>query len=395
MLYHRGIMPAFDLVILGAGPAGTAAARQARRLGLTAALVDKAVFPRAKLCGGLVTGRCAAHLAEIFGLDITPDLFETRHNFEFHLNGRPLGTLRDVPPLHLTMRLDFDHRLLQEALAAGAADYTGQRVEALDLAARTVALSGGQTLAYSLLIAADGVQSPTAKALFGQPFSQDTIGFALEIEAPSQAPTPATPIRIDFAAADWGYGWSFAKRGSTTIGLGGLHARNPDMKTRLAAYLDALGTGQTARVKGHFLPFGAPRPMPGKGRVLLAGDAAGLVDPITGEGIGHAILSGALAARAAKTAIASGDPRRALALYRRDTRPIRRAIAQARLLRPLIFSARLQPFFARTFAGSRTLKRDYMHLLSGDMDYPRLLGRTALRLPRAALRYLRAAGRAN
>ncbi|QFT98911.1 Putative oxidoreductase [Roseovarius sp. THAF8] len=388
-------MPDFDLVILGAGPAGTAAAREARRLGLTAALVDKAVFPRPKLCGGLVTGRCAAHLAEIFGIEITPDLFETRRNFEFHLRDQPLGTLEDVPPLHLTMRWDFDHRLLQEAFAAGAADYTGHRVETHDLTADRLTLASGETLAYRLLIAADGVQSPTAKALFGQPFSRDTIGFALEVEAPSQAPTEATPIRIDFAAADWGYGWSFPKKHSTTIGLGGLHARNPQMKAHLSAYLARLGTGQSATVKGHFLPFGAPKPTPGKGNVLLVGDAAGLVDPITGEGIGHAIHSGALAARAAKTALDQADAGRALALYTKATQPIRRAIAQARILRPLIFSARLQPFFARTFAASQTLKRDYMHLLSGDMEYPALLRRTALRLPRAAIRYLSAAASRN
>jgi len=388
-------MPDFDLVILGAGPAGTAAATKARRLGLTAALVDKATFPRAKLCGGLVTGRCAAHLADIFGMQITADLFETRRNFEFFLKDQSLGALNDVPPLHLTMRWDFDHRLLQNALAAGAADYTGHRIEALDFEENNVELASGESLTYKLLIAADGVQSPTAKALFGKPFSQNTIGFALEVEAPSQAPTEATPIRIDFAAADWGYGWSFPKKSSTTIGLGGLHAQNPDMKSHLAAYLDKLGTGQTAKVKGHFLPFGAPRPTPGKGNVLLVGDAAGLVDPITGEGIGHAIHSGALAARAAKTALDQGDTRGALPLYTRATRPIRRAIAQARVLRPLIFSTRLQPFFARTFAASQTLKRDYMHLLSGELEYTALLRRTTLRLPRAAIRYLSAAAWGN
>ena len=293
------------------------------------------------------------------------------------------------------MRWDFDHHLLKQALAAGAADYTGHRIEALDFKNNKVDLAEGAPLFYRLLIAADGVQSPTAKALFGKPFSQDTIGFALEVEGPAQAPTEATPIRIDFAVADWGYGWSFPKKSSTTIGLGGLHAQNPDMKSPLATYLDKLGTGQTAKVKGHFLPFGAPRPIPGKDNVLLAGDAAGLVDPITGEGIGHAIHSGALAARAAKTALDQGDAQRALPLYTPATKPLRRAIAQARLLRPLIFSARLQPFFARTFTASQTLKRDYMHLLSGDIEYPALLRRTALRLPRAAIRYLSAAASGN
>lgn len=380
-------MPHYDLVILGAGPAGAAAAVTGRRAGLSVALIDKARFPRAKLCGGLVTGRCAGHLRDVFGLAIDPQLFETRRNFEFHMDGEPLGTLHDVPPAHLTMRWDFDLLLFSRALDAGAADYSGQRVEALDLAGNRVHLQSGEALDYGCLIGTDGVQSIVAKELFGASFEKARVGFALEIEGPGTNPGAATPIRIDFAAADWGYGWAFPKRRSTTIGLGGLHARNPDMKARLDAYLNRLGRGEGVKVKGHFLPFGGYRSVPGRDNVLLAGDAAGFVDPITGEGIGHAIHSGALAARAAAGAIAAGRPETALARYRPATRPIRTALRSARILRPVIFSKPLKPFFASTFRASRTLKRDYMHLLSGEAEYPQLLARTVVRLPRALLRW--------
>ncbi len=380
-------MPHYDLVILGAGPAGASAAVTARKNGLSVALVDKARFPRAKLCGGLVTGRCAGHLKEVFDLDIDPQLFETRRNFEFYMDGQPLGRLDGVPPAHLTMRWNFDQLLFSRAIAAGAVDYSGQRVETLDLSANRVTLHAGEVLDYGCLIGADGVQSITARAIFGEPFDKTRVGFALEIEGPTVEPDTQTRIRIDFAAADWGYGWSFPKRASTTIGLGGLHARNPEMKARLAAYLDRLGTGQGLKVKGHFLPFGGYRSVPGRGNVLLAGDAAGFVDPITGEGIGHAIQSGRLAAEAAAEALAAGRPERALRLYRPATRPIRTGLRAAILLRPVIFARPLKPFFAATFRNSRSLKREYMHLLSGETEYPRLLLRTAARLPRAGLRW--------
>ena len=382
-------MKQVDLVILGAGPAGSAAAVTARRAGLTVALIDKARFPRDKLCGGLVTGRCAAHLARVFGQEITEDLFDTRCNFEFFMQGQDLGRLDEVPPLHLTMRHAFDARLLGHALAAGAMDYTGHRVSALELTQNRVTLDSGEVLGFKVLIGADGVQSPVAKALFGRAFDPGRVGFALEVEAPTQARSAQTPIRIDFAAARWGYGWSFPKRGSTTVGLGGLHASNPDMKAHLAAYLDLLNTGQDAKVKGHFLPFGEAKPRPGRTNVLLAGDAAGLVDPITGEGIGHAIHSGELAALSAARAIQKNRPDQAFRDYRRATGPIRRAVRHARLLRPLIFAPRLQPFFARTFRTSRSLKRAYMHLLSGEAEYPELLRRVLLRLPAASLRNIR------
>lgn len=379
-------MPHFDIVILGAGPAGTAAAVTARRAGLSVALIDKARFPRHKLCGGLITGRCTGHMRAVFGLEPEPALFDTCRDFEFHMRGAALGRLDDVPPAHLIVRRDFDSLLFSRALAAGAADFSGHRVALLETEQNRVRLRGGTVLGYGCLIGADGVQSLVARRLFGAPFEPARIGFALEIEDPA-TPGPGAPIRIDFAAAEWGYGWAFPKRGGTTIGLGGLHRLNPDMQARLAAWLDTLGAGRGAAVKGHFLPFGGYRDRPGRGNVLLAGDAAGFVDPLTGEGIGHAIHSGALAAGAAAAALAAEGPHGALARYTRSTRPIRRALRAARLLRPMIFARPLAPFFAASFAASHRLRHDYMRLLAGEVEYGEILARTARRLPGAGLNW--------
>ncbi len=381
-------MPHYDLIIIGAGPAGSAAAVTACGQGLSVALIDKAQFPRDKLCGGMLTGRCAKHLEQVFGLSPAADLFETRRHFEFFMQGQSLGRLSDVPPLHLTTRWNFDHQLLKCALEAGAADYTACRISTLDFDENNVTLQDGNVLSFGVLIGADGVQSIVAKELFGQSFDPDKIGFALEIEGPSQNPDEETPVRIDFRAADWGYGWSFPKQESTTIGLGGVHPRNPDMKERLARYLDLLGAGRDAKVKGHFLPFGDHRGRPGRGNVLLAGDAAGFVDPITGEGIGHAIHSGHLAAQVAINSIRKGKPESAARQYCHASRPIRNSLRCARLLRPLIFAGPLERFFSSAFAGSQTLRRDYMRLLSGEVEYPNLLMNAAARLPRAVLRWL-------
>lgn len=383
-------MQRYDIVIIGAGPAGAAAAVTARKKGLSVALVDKAAFPRAKLCGGLVTGRCAGHLREVFDLDLIPGLFEERRNFEFHMGARDLGRLDDVPPVHLTMRWDFDRLLHGRAIRAGAQDFTGRRVETLDPGTDSVTLDGGETLRYKVLIGADGVQSVVAKALFGRAFDPDKVGFALEIEAPATAANADTALRIDFAAADWGYGWSFPKSRATTVGLGGLHRHNADMAAHLEAYRAKLDLPEGKTVKGHFLPFGEAKKRPGRGNVLLVGDAAGFVDPLTGEGIGYAIQSGAMAAETGARAIREGRQILATSYYRAATRPIRTDIAQARMLRPLMFSRRLQPFFARTFSASRSLKRAYMDLLAGEIGYPVVLMRVLARLPRAGLGYLRA-----
>ncbi|VAV89639.1 Geranylgeranyl/isoprenyl reductase [hydrothermal vent metagenome] len=168
-------------------------------------------------------------------------------------------------------------------------------------------LGKGQTLEFTALIGTDGVNSMVAKALYGRAFNPGKIGFALEIEAQSTSPVDeSSALRIDFDAAAWGYGWQFPKRAGHTIGICGLQACNPDMKAHLTAYPERLGQGENARVKGHFLPFGDFRRKPGRGNILLVGDAAGLVDPITGEGIAYALQSGRMAALAVHRAISGG-----------------------------------------------------------------------------------------
>ncbi|MEM1151783.1 MAG: FAD-dependent monooxygenase, partial [Pseudomonadota bacterium] len=188
-----------DVVVIGAGPAGSAAAVTALANGATVALVDKARFPRTKLCGGLITGRCARHLKDVFGRDIEEPLFETRHNFEFFMDGERLADLRETPSAHLTMRWDFDHVLFEQALSLGAQDLSGHRIEAIDLQASELRLIGGKTIQFQCLVGADGVRSAVAEALFGESYEPQKIGFALEIEDASQKPDQDTPIRVDFA----------------------------------------------------------------------------------------------------------------------------------------------------------------------------------------------------
>ncbi|WP_417728606.1 geranylgeranyl reductase family protein [Roseovarius sp.] len=384
-------MQSFDVIVIGAGPAGAAAAHVAARTGLRVALIDRKTFPREKLCGGLITGRARGHYAEIFGhaMPFEPQDYKTTVDFRYH--GQSLGLIEDAPVLCTTMRWDMDAMLCGHALAAGAQDFTGQAVAEIDRDIRTVTLKGGAVLGYGVLIGADGVNSQVARVLFGQPFERARIGFGLEIEARGAHIDPAAPIRIDLAAAQWGYGWVFPKRCSTTVGVGGLLSENPDMKRAMSDYCDRLGIDAAeASFKGQFLPFGDFRTVPGQGAELLAGDAAGLVDPITGEGIGYAMQSGQLAAKAAIAALSAGHPESAVMRYRRALRPVHRALHMARLIRPVIFSPALEPGFARAFQRSSTLRRDYLRLMAGEVEYGQILARLVLRLPRLGLMALRA-----
>ncbi|MFW2543207.1 geranylgeranyl reductase family protein [Primorskyibacter sp. 2E107] len=376
----------FDLIVIGAGPAGAAAARTAADAGLRVALVDKQRFPRDKLCGGGITGRAIGHYRHVFGADLPDVPLVQCQDVSFFAFGEDLGLVRDVPPLYLGMRRELDRHLVARAVESGAEDFTGHSGH-LDVDGPQPALQlNDRRLTAQIVVAADGVNSATARKLFGQPFDRSRIGFALEVESPEAR---EAPLRIDFGAAEWGYGWRFPKTTGTTIGVGGVLSRNSDMKAALAHYLQNLGVEAGLTVKGQFLPFGAFRKRPGAGRILLAGDAAGLVDPITGEGIGHALHSGHLAAQAAKKALSEGIPDQALGYYCQSLAPIHKALRQAGLLRQIMFQNRLRPAFIRSFRGSRSLRSEYFRMMAGDGEYTDLMRHLVTRLPGFALRAIR------
>ena len=310
----------------------------------------------------------------------------SRDQVAFYAFGKQIGDLDSPAPLRLTMRFDLDAHLFDLAIKAGAHDFSGRTVLDINTDAPSVTFAN-QTITAPVLIGADGVNSMVAKALFDRAIDPDQIGFALEVEQGGNSAD--TPLRIDFGAAHWGYGWQFPKPQGTTIGIGGIHARNPHMKRDLARYLDLLGVSDDLKVKGQFLPFGFPRKTPGKGPVLLAGDAAGLVDPITGEGIAFAMQSGQIAATSARDAINAGRPQDALRQYKADLRPIYCGMWQARQLRHLLFNPRLRDPFIDNFRKSSTMKDAYMRLLAGETEYGAITRRAIKRLPSWVLRAVR------
>ncbi|KPA21513.1 putative oxidoreductase [Shimia sp. SK013] len=375
-------MSDFDIIVIGAGPAGSAAAAWAAKHGARVALVDKATFPRNKLCGGLFTERSRRYYREIFGQDFDLTQAVTRHDIAFWHEGSELAVIRDIPPLHLTMRLDLDDTLFRHALDAGAVDFSGRSIA--QLSENSMSFKNGETLTTDILIGADGVNSIVAKHLFGAAFDTETVGFGLEIELSEVTQNPGkNQLRIDFGAASWGYGWSFPKQHSTTIGVGGLRAPNPNMKTHMRHYLEALGLDPDAvKFKGHHLPFGDFRKTPGRANIVLAGDAAGLVDPITGEGIAFAMKSGQIAAQSALDALAAGAPETTLTRHKMGLRDMHKNLRIACTLRRIIFAPRWQKTFTETFRRSKTVRVMYMRLLAGELEYPQLARAVLARLPR-------------
>lgn len=382
---------AYDVVVVGGGPAGSAASHTARRHGLSTLLIDKKVFPRDKLCGGLLTPRSKALFERIFAQTWDERLISSSDTIAFSSQGEYLATVSDHQTLYFCMRKEFDNYLHTLAAASGVEMALGVSVVAIDLESHSITLSDGRVVHYGVLIGADGVNSQIARVLFGSSFNQETIGFGLEVEIPrDDLPQQDNVIEVDFSAAAWGYGWVFPKKRTYTVGVGGIHQENPDLKANLRSYLTARGLLPDAyKIKGHFIPFGDYRRSPGQGAVLLVGDAAGAVDPITGEGIAYAFETGCLAANAAADAIAAGKPAECYALYEPGYRRAVRGLAQAKRWRYLIFPKVVRPLFEWAFRDAGTLQRGYLDILAGKLEYKDLYWLFVLQAGRALKKLVR------
>lgn len=366
--------------MIGGGPAGSSAARTLASQGVDVALIDKAVFPRAKLCGGLLTLRSRKLFARIFGEAAWDQAFEYEADgIRLFHRERCLSEVAQHSALYFTCRHHFDNYLLSLAREQGTTLYLGDGLASIDLDQQVCRLQSGQEISYDHLIGADGVNSTVARTLFGASYDREKIAFALEMDVDrALLPREVTRPEIYFGVVKWGYGWVFPKRDTVTVGVGGIQARNPQMKQDFEAFLRSVfGTMPPGKIKGHHIPFGDYKPTPGANKVLLAGDAAGLVEPITGEGIAFAMQSGYYAAQAVLEAEASSGRVPALAAYQRRHKEITQILDHANRLRYLIFPQACERLLVKALPRSTQVTRLHLDLMADEIgygDYARRLG---------------------
>jgi geranylgeranyl reductase family protein len=289
---------AVDVAVVGAGPAGATAALVLARAGVEVRLLDRAILPRDKTCGGGVVARALAMLPP--GVDIPVERRLGR--VESRFTGAGVVTVeRETPLVHMTRRAPLDLALAEAARAAGAVLEAPCAVERVHLEADHVRLeTAGGPLRARLLIAADGATGPVARtAGWTEPLASVPALDAEVAASPDLLARFADRARFDLGTPAGGYGWVFPKADHLSVGVGVFtrSATRRRLRDELHRYLHAAGLGDaTVRgVRGAPIPV-RPRRHAARGRVLLAGDAAGLADPLTGEGISLAILSGRLAA---------------------------------------------------------------------------------------------------
>ncbi|MFD1829693.1 geranylgeranyl reductase family protein [Streptomyces desertarenae] len=297
-----GQNPVWDVVVVGAGPAGASAAYAAAVAGRRVLLVEKAELPRYKTCGGGIIGPSRDALPPGFELPLRDRV----HAVTFSLNGRFARTRRSRTMLFgLVNRPEFDQALVESAQKAGAELWTGAgvtRVEQHGPAVpdrRTVAvvLADGRTVLARAVVGADGSASRIG-AHVGVKVEQVDLGLEAEIPVPP-------PVAEDWAGRvliDWGplpgsYGWVFPKGDTLTVGVISARGEGAATKRYLEDFIARLGLAgfEPEISSGHLTRCRAADSPLSRGRVLVCGDAAGLLEPWTREGISFALRSGRLA----------------------------------------------------------------------------------------------------
>ncbi len=297
----------YDVAVIGAGPAGSTAARECAAAGLSTLIVDRAEFPRDKPCGGGVNMRTA----RLLPFDLAPVVERTVHNVRFYSGIKHPYVLKSEEPLTLiTRRTRLDAFLLEKAIDAGAKLEEGFKLNSIDLNGHVGIDDGDRSFSAHRLIVADGANGQGSKLAGIEPNRDMTVALEGNLPIPrEQTDDWAETVSLSVGAVPGGYGWLFPKEDHVNVGVWGPRSEAQRLRKHLAVVTRSYGLNpdKITNLRGHHLPVRLPGSPVGNDKILLAGDAAGMVDPLSGDGIYGAVKTGGLAAEHVIAGLATGS----------------------------------------------------------------------------------------
>lgn len=337
-------MDKYDAVVIGGGPSGSAAAYTLAKKGKKVLIIDKDKFPRQKLCGGMMTEKDIKLLKKIFDhisfkkiIDSTFSTYEIYHKKFGLLNS--YTSAKDK--IYLVNRKIFDNYLFQKAIKLGCAF---KQKNITDL----------KQIKAPLIIGADGANSVVRRA-FKEKINNKNYALALEIEADKKDVIAIKYPRIYFGYINYGYAWVFPRHDKMIIGIGAITSKNKEnIRTTFVKFLKDVLTVDYKKyqIYGHPLPTQNYIKDPIKDNLRLVGDAAGFIEPLTGEGIYFALNSGYLAAQNT---------------YK--YRPIQKLLRQAEFMKNIFYHPLIHRFAMTCLKKNPAHCKSFFDLISGKIDY--------------------------
>ena len=297
-----------DVIVVGAGPAGSTAAREIASRGAGVMLLDRARFPRDKPCGGGVTIRTAGLLP--FSLD--PVIEATVDTAHLRLRDGKEVTRRHTRPMtYMTQRSRLDHFLVEHAQAAGVEFRDGQPVKQVlrrPDGSYEARLRDGSIHRARVVIGADGANGVVALNLGYESPVESAVALEGNVHYPEGIPERyRSAVVLNLSFVPGGYGWVFPKGDHVNVGVGGWKAQvGTHLRRDLDRFCELYGfdPADVTQLRGHHLPLTRPGSLVAAGGSAVIGDAAGFVDPLSGEGIHGAVASGIAVAPAVEDYLA-------------------------------------------------------------------------------------------
>jgi geranylgeranyl reductase family protein len=363
-------MDSYDVIVVGSGPAGSTAAFHLGEAGFNVLVIEKENLPRYKTCGG---GLSTRFLREYFPFSFDPVVSCDVRAISYDMGDFSVTIPVRPGEIGMVMRSDLDRHILSHARVDVQQGDPVKHIEEKKDEVR-VDTKSGKTYRSRYLIGADGANSIVAHAVGLR--DKKELAAAIEVEAQVDAQTlerfQGRPVFI-FGELPYGYLWIFPKQDHLSVGIAAMHPKRGELQSRLKDVMKRYGIMiENLPLHGHPIPIFTRRQPISTKRVLLVGDAAGLADPLSGEGIRYAIKSGRLASQA----IISGQPEQFEAMiYHHIIRNHSRALLVAKIF------YRLQKFCIRLGAPNPFTTQAIIDLLSDRATTSEVMLRPVATLP--------------